>query len=91
MIFKVSIDKEKIREIGASTTPDLILFYCATNCYPSLHAAPMLFLRPPKKKKRSCLLEAIACPKSECIMHPKSKSIMCPKSKFISCSASQVG
>ena len=81
MIFKVSIDKEKIREIGASAT--LLFFHRATNRHPSSHAAPTPLSRPPEKKKRSCPPGAIARPKSESITRPESESIACPKSESI--------
>ena len=74
----MSIDKEKIREIGASVTPDPLFFHHATNCHLSSHAAPTPLLRLPEKKERSCLPGAIACPKSKSIMHAESKSIACP-------------
>src|SRR6266851_3717553 len=66
-------------------TPDPLFFHHTTNCHPSSHAAPMLLLRPPEKKERSCPPGAIAHPESESITCAESESITCPKSESIAC------
>jgi hypothetical protein len=71
MIFKVSINRKEITEMGASTRhkPDTNLISSALHSHEPtiIHAAPASTQRLPKKKE-SCT-EVIVCPESKFTLH----------------------